>query len=363
TSETGGRNPIWFSVFGTSSSHRPETNFVTHSRDEAKEEVRGQRNEFESYEVLSITLDSGLTVRNMLPTGIELEVVQGEQNGNESGMENSIDVNFSSSHKQSKISKFATLKGGECTDVFEVSYSATIPKARIKQPNSKGWSTWAPLKLEETLEMNEDGDIVQPNDRKAVVFQTPSQVNVQIIDGDFGIPVVFGVRIVPKMTMDDPHRGRIYGLEVIIYAELWIRNITSLPLNFGCPAYQLHEPEQAFHVTKASSDDYIAKFTAETALMELASLLEVGDKGTTLNQKAAKEKTEMGNLIESLPEQECTELTEEVFEYVEIESSMVKRRWWASECYNGHHKQIFDVDDTETNWKWLNEKWVSILKK
>lgn len=363
TSETGGRNPIWFSVFGTSSSHRPETNFVTHSRDEAKEEVRGQRNEFESYEVLSITLDSGLTVRNMLPTGIELEVVQGEQNGNESGMENSIDVNFSSSHKQSKISKFATLKGGECTDVFEVSYSATIPKARIKQPNSKGWSTWAPLKLEETLEMNEDGDIVQPNDRKAVVFQTPSQVNVQIIDGDFGIPVVFGVRIVPKMTIDDPHRGRIYGLEVIIYAELWIRNITSLPLNFGCPAYQLHEPEQAFHVTKASSDDYIAKFTAETALMELASLLEVGDKGTTLNQKAAKEKTEMGNLIESLPEQECTELTEEVFEYVEIESSMVKRRWWASECYNGHHKQIFDVDDTETNWKWLNEKWVSILKK
>lgn len=359
TSETGGRNPIWFSVFGTSSSQRPETNFVTHSRDEAKEEARGQRNEFESYEVLSITLDSGLTVRNMLPTGIELEVVQVEQNGNESGMEKSVEVNFSSSHQQSKISKFATLKGGECTDVFEVSYSAAIPKARIKQPNSKGWSTWATLKLEETLEMDEDGDIVQPNDRKAVVSQTPSQVNVQITDDDFGIPMVFGVRIVPKMTIDDPHRGRIYGLEVIIYAELWIRNITSLPLNFGCPAYQLHEPEQAFHVTKAASDDYIAKFTAETALMELASLLEVGDKGTTLNQKAVKEKTEMGNLIESLPEQECSELMEEVFEYVEIESSMVKRRWWASECYNGHHKQIFDVDDTETNWKWLNEKWVS----
>jgi len=161
------------------------------------------------------------------------------------------------------------------------------------------------------------------------------------------------------MTIDDPHRGHVYGLEVIIYAELWIRNITSLPLNFGCPAYQLHEPEQVFHITKTSSDDSVAKFTAESALMELASLLEVGDKGTALNQKA-KENSERSNLIESLPEQECCDLTEEVFEYVEIESSMVKRKWWASESYNGYNKQIFDVDDARANWKWLDEKWVSI---
>ena len=39
---------------------------------------------------------------------------------------------------------------------------------------------------------------------------------------------------------------------------------------------------------------------------------------------------------------------------------MVKRKWWASESYNGYHKQIFDVDDTRANWKWLDEKWVSI---
>jgi len=333
TTDTG--NPIWFSVFGTSSSQRPETD----------------------YEVLSVTLDSGLTIRNMLPTGIQLEVVQGEQNRSESEKEKRVEPNCASSCQRSQISKFATLKGGGCTEVFEVCYSGTTPNARISQYNSKGWSTWAPLKLEETRETDEDNDNGHANEPKSIMSQTPSQVNVQIIDGDFGIPMVFGVRIVPKMTIDDPHRGQIYGLEVVIYAELWIRNITSLPLNFGCPAYQLQEPEQAFNVTKATLDDSVAKFTAETALMELASLLEVGDKGTTLNQKAAKEYTERGNLIESFPEQECSVLTEEVFEYVEIENSTIKRRWWASECYNGYHKETFGVDDTQKNWKWLDESW------
>ena len=348
---------IFFSVFGSSLSRRSGKSGLNHSRDKPINESRGQ---FEPYDVLTVTLDSGLTIRNMLPTGIEFEVVQGR-----SGTHFNDDKMPSPSHEKSQISKLASLKRGESKEVFEVNYSAAIysaavPRLRIKQHSRNDlWSTWASLELLENQSMDEDNGTLHANETASIMSHTPSQVNVRISDGDFGIPLVLGVRTIPKLTTEDAHCGRIYGLEVVIYAELWIRNITSLPLNFGCPAYQL-EPEQYLHA-KVTSDDSVAKFTAETALMELASLLEVGDKGTILNQKAAKINIQRGHLIESLPDQECSELVEEVFEYVDIENSMVKRRWWASECYSGYHKQIFDVDDTATTWKWLDKKWVSAL--
>ena len=142
--------------------------------------------------------------------------------------------------------------------------------------------------------------------------------------------------------------------------ELWIRNITSLPLNFGCPSYQIYEPEQS--LTQTSLNGSIAKFTAESALMELTSLLDGGAKGTAFNQNSAQDSSERSTTMESLPGQKCRELTEEVFEYVEIENSAVKRKWWASESYNGYHKQIFDVEDFGSNWKWLDEKWVRAIE-
>jgi hypothetical protein len=355
--------PTWFSVFGSSSSNHPDSLFSNYSGDKLHDDVLRHRNEYETNnEVLSITLDSGLTIRNMLPAMIEMEVVQGDEPGAQSEpCDKKRAIHFSFDEVEPDVSKFDTLKGGECTEVFEVNYTATAPKLRIKHQNLRGWSTWAPLKLSETPGFDDDDHDTHPNEITATESIAPAQVNVQIPGGDFGIPMTFGVRIEPKMTNDDTHRSCIYGVEVIIYAELWIRNITSLPLNFGCPAYQIYEPEQS--LTKSPSNNSIAKFTAESALMELTSLLEVGDKGRALNQRSAKEDSERSNLIESLPGQQCRELTEEVFEYVEIESSIVKRKWWASESYDGYHNQIFHVDDTGANWKWLDEKWVSIENK
>ncbi len=349
--------PTWFSVFGSSTQNHPDVLLDMYSAEKRQGDDLRQRNEFEACEVLSITLDSGLTIRNMLPAVIETEVIQRDNPGAQSRHEKQV-TRFSFDEVEPDVSKFDVLQVGECTDVFQVNYTAKTLQLRLKHQNLRGWSSWAPLDLTETTERSDD-----PQTGETVVTKTmsPSHVNVQISDGDFGIPLTFGVRIEPKMTNDDMHRGRMYGLEVIIYAELWIRNITSLPLNFGCPAHQIYEPEQ--NLTETSLNDSIAKFTAESALMELTSLLEVGDKGTLLNQKAAKEESDTSDLVESLPGQKCSELTEEVFEYVEIESSMVKRKWWASESYNGYHKQIFDVDDAGVNWRWLDENWVSIEKK
>jgi hypothetical protein len=355
--------PTWFSVFGSSSSYHHDLLLSNYSGDKLQDDVLHHRNEYETNnEVLSITLDSGLTIRNMLPAMIEMEVVQGDEPGAQSEFrDKKHGIHFSFDEVEPDVSKFDTLKGGECTEVFEVNYIATAPKLRIKHQDLKGWSTWAPLELNETTGFDDDGNDTHPNEITATESTAPAQVNVQIPGGDFGIPMTFGVRIEPKMTNDDTHRGCVYGLEVIIYAELWIRNITSLPLNFGCPAYQLYEPEQS--LPESPSNNSIAKFTAESALMELTSLLEVGDKGRALNQRSGKEESERSNLIESLPGQQCRELTEEVFEYVEIESSIVKRKWWASESYDGYHNQIFHVKDTGANWKWLDEKWVSIENK
>ena len=350
--------PTWFSVFGSSTSNHSETPFSDLSGDKQKDDGLHKRNEFETCEVLSVTLDSGLTIRNMLPAIIEAEVVQGDDPGAESNDEKPI--HFSFDEVEPDVLKFRMLKVGECTEIFEVNYNARGLKLRIKHQHLKGWSTWAPLELNATLERGDDHE-VYPNETMTTETISPSQVNVQISGGDLGIPMTFGVRIEPKMTNDDMHRGRMYGVEVIVFAELWIRNITSLPLNFGCPAHQIYEPKQS--LTETSLNDSIAKFTAESALMELTSLLEVGEKGTVLNQKTGKEDSERNDLIESLPGQQCRELTEEVFEYVEIESSVIKRKWWASESYNGYHKQIFDVDDSGVNWKWLDEKWVSTNKK
>ena len=346
--------PTWFSVFGSSSDDL--------EIDRTKDDVARARIEFDTFEVLSITLDSGLSIRNMLPAMIEIEIIQGDEPSAQSrprGKKNA--AHFSFDEVEPDVSRFGTLKCGECAEVFEVNYTDTAPKLRIKHESLKGWSTWAPLKLKETPVVGNGDEGIHTNEIRATVLNRPSQVNIQTPGIDFGIPMTVGVRVEPKMTNDDTSRGIVYGIDVIIYAELWIRNITSLPLNFGCPVHQIYEPENG--LTKPQSDDSIAKFTAESALMELTSLLEVGDKGMALNQKAAKEDLDRSHIIESLPGQQCSELTEEVFEYVEIESSMVKRKWWASESYDGYHKQIFDVDDTGANWKWIDEKWVSLKNK
>ena len=346
--------PTWFSVYGSSSSTLLE-NFSTQGEKPKKNTTR-QRNGFDAYEVLSIVLDCGLTVRNMLPAVIEMEVVQGDESGPRSGPKDKGASHFSFDEVEPDLSKFDTLNAGECTEVFEVNYSATVPKIRIKHPYLKGWSTWAHLELGEEPDIVGDDDNSHPNKAMAIKSITPSQVNIQVPGGDFGLPMTFGVRIEPKSMTDGTHRIHVYGLEVILYAELWIRNITSLALNFGCPANQIYEPKQTF---KSPSNDLITKFTAESALMELTSLLEVGDKGTVLNQKVTEDDSENLYAIESLPGQQCRVLTEEVFEYVEVENSTIKRKWWASENYNGYHRQILDVDDTGANWKWLDEKWVS----
>jgi hypothetical protein len=311
--------------------------------------------DFEVMGVLSITLDSCLTIRNMLPLDVSWEVSHTLEDAvtpipssfASKTTVTDVDLNFSRSD---------SLRPGECAEVSECNSTSKNLRARFKQETAPFWSSWASLKLSEVHDPDDDPDANDPAEYLDTVPNS-AQVNVEVPDR-FGIPLVLGVRIVPKLTTDDPFLGRFYGLEVIVYAELWIRNITSLPLNFGCPTHQLRKTSESLHATNSSFDESIAKFTAESALMEIANLLEVGDKGTGLNQAAARKTAETGT-IASLPQQEAPMLVEEVFEYVEVDGSIVRRRWWASESFDSYRQCILDVDDVTTCWKWIEDSWVS----
>lgn len=181
----------------------------------------------------------------------------------------------------------------------------------------------------------------------------PRQINVQSID-EFGCRLTLGLRMLPKLvkTKNAAMEMTCYGIDVIVYAELWLRNKTSLPLSFGCPSFQIESRQSSgFADTYQES----GKMVAEAALLEIASVLEFGDKGKNLRNKEESQT----NLICPLPFQEASLVYYEVFEYVEIESSVEKRRWWACENPASQKWAPHQLSDKPVGWHWLDDTWVS----
>ncbi|KAG7345960.1 vacuolar-sorting-associated protein 13 C-terminal domain containing protein [Nitzschia inconspicua] len=344
------RNSVWFFVFRSTPF---SGGFSPAELSERYSKLPRRISEIESAGLLSLNLDSCLTIRNMLPIDITWEISYRSNATPHQSINEASSYLKSPSGKELTNSRSDHLRSGECTEVPECNHNMFTPTARFKQINGHFWSNWADLKLHEAQVGLDDFEISEALDPAETLLPSSTQVNVAIADRSFGTPLTLGVRIVPKMTTDEPISGRCYGLEVIVYAEFWIRNISSLPLNFGCPSQQLHKKSGAMQTINSSIDESIARFTAESALMEIASLLEVGDKGTGLNQRSTREIAECG-AIESLPQQEAPTLVEEVFEYVEIDGSVVKRRWWAAESFDSYRQNITTVQDEEMSWKWLD---------
>ncbi len=345
-------SPIWLAVFSGSSSNSVEQ-FIG---SKTKKTVSSMNFEEEHHEVISVTLDSNVTLRNMLPLSLDWQLAHASYgSASPSIVDGSLirrETNMRINEHLSAVS--SSLHSGECTEVFACDFESSELRARFKEPNGQNWSSWAHLTLQNSVEddEHEDDDDYTTN----VLIPKAVQVNVQVINDTFGIPLTLGVRIVPKTTLgtlEEPSKTQIYGIEIIVYAELWIRNVTSLPLNFGCPSYQVHGHGESVNET---FEDTATRFNAESALMEIANLLEVGDKGTGLSTKAARDVAITGG-IESLPNQQCEELWEEVFEYLEIEYSTVKRRWWASESYDSFRMNITQSNETG-RWSWIGENWV-----
>jgi hypothetical protein len=360
---------VWLSCFDSSLRSPIPVVSSLHRQGREKHALSPSEVAEESNEVISVTLDSGLTVRNMLPMDLDWEIAHAVGPSTpfivdgSSTRQYNIDRNGLPSGNQRQLRSTHALKSGECTEVFFCDFKHEHLNARFKGSADGTWSNWASLLLptfnDRVEEMNDEE--TGRNDSEPVKFPVARQVNVQLTDDCFGAPLTFGVRILPKMTqplLDDLSQSSIYGLELIIYAELWIRNLTTLPINFGAPAYQMHESCYDARDAQAFSEQSAARFSAESAIMEISSVLEFGDQGTGFSNKTSRELAETG-VVESLPKQRCSALVEEVFEYVEIESSVVKRRWWASESHDSYRENITQSPEESEAWRWVDETWVS----
>lgn len=347
---------LWLAVFSGSSSDSPGFGqyIGTSRRGSSSRKVY----EGEHSEVISVTLDANVTLRNMLPMRVDWQIAQRSYGTPD------VDIVDGSSYRPEETNggtdggrvEGKGLNSGECTEAFSCDFQSSTLLARFKELSGRNWSDWALLSLDVSDEFEEttvDGD----EDSQAI-FPRARQVNVQVSNDSFGVPMTFGVRVLPKLTFGqsgDASKAQTYGVEIILYAELWIRNITSLPMNFGCPSTQVHGNK----ATNQAMSENAIRFNAESALMEIASVLEVGDKGTGFDRHGTKGDA-YASFIESLPNQQCDELWEEVFEYLEIEYSTVKRRWWASDSYDSFRANITQSSDSEDgHWRWISENWVS----
>jgi hypothetical protein len=130
-----------------------------------------------------------------------------------------------------------------------------------------------------------------------------------------------------------------FGLEVFVFAEIWIKSLTSLPLVFGAPSSHV---KSSGHYRRKTNVNSSRKLMAEAAVLEIASVLDFGELGRDLNLDD-NARTLGGDLL-ILPRQQSYVVVEEVFEYIEVESSCVRRRWWASEKHDKSSQEPKCID-------------------
>ena len=173
-----------------------------------------------------------------------------------------------------------------------------------------------------------------------------------------GVPLTIGVKIIEKSPCPSTEITAL-GFDVIFFAELWIRNLTDLPLVFGAPSVQIyHKQDGELGEGDLSLLDSAGKVAAEAALMEITSVLELGDKGKGLSNGSDEDDAVGGDLY-NLPTQQNSEVVEEVFEYLEIKYPSSHRRWWASEMHDKcRPKPTIGLGSHRQGWQWSDDRWL-----
>lgn len=164
------------------------------------------------------------------------------------------------------------------------------------------------------------------------------QVNVKCKGPINESPLTLGVKLSDRSYTES---GK--GINLILYAEIWLRNLTSLPLTFGAPSFQID-------AERGADSSLPAKINAESALVELTSVLEGSSFG--LLGGGNDDDADYVNCDDTLNlplQQSESEVYEEVFEYVSLnDRGDIERRWWASE----NHAIIRQEPDLEANgWR------------
>ncbi|GKY92046.1 hypothetical protein MPSEU_000176100 [Mayamaea pseudoterrestris] len=272
---------------------------------------------YEVNDAYTISIDCGISFRNLLPTNIEWKIASGLP-PEAKMIDNSSLRSFDSIGDQ-------FLPSGERAEIFCNGYDGLYTQIRIYERQS--WSTWVSLSLSNNAEPMPQRD-------------SSTEVREANITDALGFSLNVGVRITRKGG----------GIDVAIFAEVWCSNFTSLPVVFGCPQHEIisaqYSPEE-LQPTELTA--------AEAALREISLLFEGGGSETGPPGKNAGLDADVVD-IHRIPEQGSPEIVEECFEYNEMEGSRIKRNWWAGENPNAPRKALPYVDSCE-DVRWLDESW------
>mmetsp|Transcript_5233 Transcript_5233/g.11858 ORF Transcript_5233/g.11858 Transcript_5233/m.11858 type:complete len:2963 (-) Transcript_5233:1016-9904(-) len=285
----------------------------------------------------TVTIWSAVTIRNMLPCNVEWEVAS---NVLKHGPGSIFDGSFKRTEQRRlhRVPPFSpaesessnpssSLQCGAAVEVFSTDALDREIDVRFNcvVRNECYWSEWLNIGLL-------DGTM-----KKTVGEHTvgAKQINIQCRNSSGDNPLTIGVKLSPRSS----DTGK--GVNLTLYAELWLRNLTALPLTFGAPSLQVGSDGDL-------ESSLGGKVSADSALIELASVLEGNSFGIFGNDD---DDEDLGEDILNLPLQQCDEVFEEVFEYVSLnKKGNVERRWWASE---NHVSLRQEPSDDAVNQTWL----------
>ena len=228
------------------------------------------------------------------------------------------------------------LQCGSATEIFATNASETKLYARFKciVRGECSWSDW--------LEVCINGH-----------GRNSKQVNIQCKGPLNDSPLTLGAKLSDRTYTES---GK--GINLILYAEIWLRNLSSLPLTFGAPSFQID-------AERSVDSSLPAKVSAESALVELTSVLEGSSFGLLGGNDDDADDGQCDDSL-NLPLQQCeSEVYEEVFEYVSLnDRGGIERRWWACENYIILLRQepVLEEDDWQidcTGVPYLEHGWES----
>lgn len=130
-----------------------------------------------------------------------------------------------------------------------------------------------------------NNDFLIPQNFAHYIVPKTRHINMQSRN-KFGSPLTLGLKIIPKVISFHNQIEIIKGFELILHSELWICNLTSLPVTFGAPSSQFFSKNKENHTLRNSNKRMTNMLNAENALLELSSILEFGDKGHSFTNES-----------------------------------------------------------------------------
>ena len=262
-----------------------------------------------------ITIDCTVSIRNLLPIAIEWEV--------------GIDATLDDSFTDGSLIRSQSLLSGEEVEVL----ASSVHAAKIRVCPTEGnfmWSSWLTLSLPPSYDTTKPEK--QFGAEGASNIQEDFYGTIYVKDG-FHVNLPLGLRI----------SSRVSGIDVTFYSDLWCTNSTSLNLLFGLSMLfeKQVEPMKALSV-------------GEATLKEISSLFESGE----FTRKCDMVSRDGVNDIIRIPGQVSSYITEECFEYIEVEGTEVISRWWASENPFSTRESLMGSDQDQC--KWIDKAWVSL---